>query len=337
MPTWWRPARDEVVAGIDHELFPDFAVSVSYTYRHYDRFLFYPRIGMTTADYVPGAVSTGNLPDGTRYSIQTFTPIAARVAAGNNGRFATNSDDYTQKFSGVEFSATKRLSNKWMFRLAASYNDHKEYYGASIPVVIDEERGGVAAGNPTRLDVDTLNDGGQIGSRSAGSGAGDVFINGKWAVNANALYQLPWDMEIAASVFGKQGTPFPFFQNVALGQDGTQRVLVTPEVDSERFSDLWNMDLRLAKNFRAGGANMTFTADLFNVFNSNTELNRQRNLGSARFNELTDYLSPRILRFGIEAGLLVVAGRPTRPPRSLVFVPHGPGGVPRGRFSLRSI
>ena len=35
---------------------------------------------------------------GPRYSIQTFTPIAARVAAGNNGRFATNSDDYTQKF-----------------------------------------------------------------------------------------------------------------------------------------------------------------------------------------------------------------------------------------------
>ena len=28
---------------------------------------------------------------------------------------------------------------------------------------------------------------------------------------------------------------------------------------------------------------MTLTADLFNVFNSNTELNRQRNLGSARF------------------------------------------------------
>ncbi len=296
------PRTREIVAGIDHELFPDFAVSVSYTYRSYDRFLTYPRIGMDASDYVAGTVARGNLPDGTPYAIQTFNPIAAAVTAGNNGRFATNSDDYSQKFNGVEFSATKRLSNKWMFRLALGWNDHKEYYDAAVPVVVDEERGGVAAGNPTRLDVDTLNSGGQVGSRSAGSGAGDVFINGKWAVNANALYQLPWNMEIAASLLGKQGTPFPFFQNVALGLDGTQRVLVTPNVDSERFEDLWNLDLRLAKNLRAGGANMTFTADLFNVFNSNTELNRQRNLGSARFNELTDYLSPRILRFGMRLG-----------------------------------
>ena len=108
-----------------------------------------------------------------------------------------------------------------------------------MPVVIDEERGGVAAGNPTRLDVDTLNSGGQIASRSAGSGAGDVFINGKWAVNASLLYQLPWKLEVAASLFYKQGTPYPVLhQTMALGLDGTQRVLVTPEVDSERLDTL---------------------------------------------------------------------------------------------------
>jgi len=141
-----------------------------------------------------------------------------------------------------------------------------------------------------------------VASRSAGSGSGDIFINGKWAVNANVLYQVGWGVELAASVFGKQGTPSPYFRSVALGQDGTQRVLLTPLVDTDRLDNLWNLDLRLAKNVSAGGANMTFTADLFNVFNSNTELNRQRNLGSARFGELTDYLSPRILRFGMRLG-----------------------------------
>jgi Carboxypeptidase regulatory-like domain/TonB-dependent Receptor Plug Domain len=301
-PDLQAPRTGEVVAGLDRELMPNFAVSVSYTFRHYDRFQFYPRNGMSAADYVPGTPVTGTFPDGTAYSIPTFNPIPARVTAGNNGRFATNSDDYTQRFHGVEFSANKRLSDKWMFRLAVGYNDHKEYYGAAVPVVVDEERGGVASGNPTRLDVDTLNSGGQVASRSAGSGSGDIFINGKWAINANGLYQLPWGMEVAASLFGKQGTPYPYFRTVALGQDGNQRVLLTQNVDSDRLDDLWNLDLRLAKNLKAGGANMTFTADLFNVFNSNTELNRQRNLGSARFGELTDYLSPRILRFGMRLG-----------------------------------
>jgi hypothetical protein len=301
-PDLVAPRTTEVVAGIDRELFANFAVSVSYTFRHYDRFQFYPRNGMTVADYAPGTPVTGTFPDGTAYNIPTFIPNAAAVARGNNGRFMTNADDYTQRFSGLELAATKRLSNKWMFRLAASYNDHKEYYDAATPVVVDEERGAVAAGNPTRLDVDSLVDGGQVASRSAGSGSGDIFINGKWAVNFHGLYQLPWSMEFAASIFGKQGTPYPYFRSVALGQDGTQRVLLTQKIDSDRLDNLWNVDLRLAKNVRAGGANMTFTADLFNVFNSNTELNRQRNLGSARFGELTDYLSPRILRFGLRLG-----------------------------------
>jgi hypothetical protein len=301
-PDLVAPRTGEIVAGFDRELFPDFGVSISYTYRHYDRFLTYPRIGMSASDYSPGAVVSGTLPDGSPYRVQTFNPNAPAVNAGGSGRFATNSDDYSQTFHGVELAATKRLSHNWMFRLAASYNDHTEQYDASVPVVIDEERGGVAAGNPTRLDVDTLNSGGQVASRSAGSGAGDVFINGKYAVNASMLYQLPWKLEVAASLFYKQGTPYPFFINQSLGLDGTQRVLVTPQVDSERLDTLVNLDLRLAKNFKAAGSNITLTADVFNVFNSNTELNRQRNLGSARFGELTDYLSPRVLRLGMRLG-----------------------------------
>jgi len=118
-------------------------------------------------------------------------------------------------------------------------------------------------------------------------------------INASGMYQLPWKMEIAANLFGKQGTPYPQFVNVALGRDGTQRVLLTPEVDSERYSDLWNLDLRMAKNLSFGPRGLVLTADLFNVFNSNTELNRQRNLGSTQFRLLTDNLSPRVLRLGL--------------------------------------
>jgi hypothetical protein len=109
-------------------------------------------------------------------------------------------------------------------------------------------------------------------------------------------------LEIAANVFGKQGTPFPLFVNAALGRDGTQRVLVTPSVDYFRFKDLWDLDLRLQKNLKFGRGNALISLDLFNVFNSNTELNRQRNLKSASFNLLTDNLSARILRLGLRLG-----------------------------------
>jgi hypothetical protein len=74
---------------------------------------------------------------------------------------------------------------------------------------------------------------------------------------------------------------------------------VTDELDTNRFDTLWNLDLRWAKNLRFGTrSNLQFIADLFNVFNSNTEITRERNAGSTNFLVLGSNLSPRILRLG---------------------------------------
>jgi hypothetical protein len=43
-------------------------------------------------------------------------------------------------------------------------------------------------------------------------------------------------------------------------------------------------------------------ADLFNVFNANTELVRNRNAASPTYGQLSQNLSPRILRFGLRVG-----------------------------------
>jgi len=79
-------------------------------------------------------------------------------------------------------------------------------------------------------------------------------------------------------------------------------VLVSPEVDTFRFDDIWNLDLRAAKTFQYDRMNLQLVADLFNVMNANTELNRQRNIASPSFGRLTQNLSPRILRFGVRVG-----------------------------------
>jgi hypothetical protein len=89
---------------------------------------------------------------------------------------------------------------------------------------------------------------------------------------------------------------------VSLGQDATQRVLVTPAVDYLRYGNLWDLDMRVQKTLKFGRGNAVISLDLFNVFNSNTELNRQRNLKATTFDLLTDNLSPRILRLGLRLG-----------------------------------
>jgi len=109
-------------------------------------------------------------------------------------------------------------------------------------------------------------------------------------------------MEVAGNLFGRQGTAFPYFRQVSLGLDSSLRVLVSDRVDSVRFPDLWNLDLRWAKNFNPGRLNSQLTVDLFNVTNTNTELNRIRNVASPNFGRITDNISPRIVRFGVRFG-----------------------------------
>jgi hypothetical protein len=79
-------------------------------------------------------------------------------------------------------------------------------------------------------------------------------------------------------------------------------VLVSPEIDTFRLDDIWNLDLRATKYATLGRVQATFVADLFNVLNSNVALNRQRNIASASFNRITQNLSPRILRVGVRLG-----------------------------------
>ena len=133
-------------------------------------------------------------------------------------------------------------------------------------------------------------------------GAGDVFIHGRWQLSANGMYVFPYDIEVGASLFGRQGYPFPIYQNVRLGLDSTRRVLVSPNLDTFRLDNLWDLDMRVSKQVKLHRLNATLIADVFNVFNSNTELVRNRNVGSSTFDQLAQNLSPRIVRFGFRVG-----------------------------------
>jgi hypothetical protein len=285
-----------IIIGFDRELAPNFAFQFNYTYSKVTDHPMFPFIGVSTADWQALPNLVGTTPDGISYNIPLFQPNPTIVAANGGGRILTNFDGYFTTFNGIEVSLNKRMSNRWQMRLAAAWNNPREHYDDIVPVSEN--------GSPTRSDIFPLTDGGQWAPRSAGSGSGDVFVNQRWSFNVNGAYQLGYDMEVAGNLFGKQGTPYPYYVNAALGREGTTRILVTEDLDTIRFEDLWNLDLRWSWNPRFGGrANLQFITDLFNVFNSNTEITRERNAGSTNFRVLGSNLSPRILRFGVRVGL----------------------------------
>jgi hypothetical protein len=300
-PNLKAPVTQSIVAGVDRELMPNLALQLNYSYtRTSDLFGNFannitPRVGVTLADYAPGTPLTGTLPDGTAYSIPTFIPNAAKVTAGGSGFLLTNVPGYTTDYHGVEVGLVKRLSNKWMGRAGFSFNNAREHFD-SAAAMIDLN------GNPTRTVTEALVDGGQFAPQSGGSGAGTIYINAKWQFNANAMYQAPYGIEVSGNVFGRQGYPFPLVRQQTLGNDARLQVLVTPEIDTFRYPNLWNTDLRAAREFRFNQVKIRGIIDAFNVFNANTALVRVNNITAANLNTLAQNLSPRIFRVGLVVG-----------------------------------
>ena len=260
-----------------------------------------PRVGVSLADYTAGPTLTGSLPDGSTYSVPTFIANQAKVTEGGSGFLLTNWDGYYTDYHGLEVSAVKRLSNRWMGRVGVSLNNAREHYA---PAAMYDTNG-----NPTRTITEPLVDGGQLAPQP--QSPGNIYVNARWQFNANGMYQATHGIELAANVFGRQGYPFPLFRTQTLGPDNLQW-LVTPQIDTFRYSNVWDTDLRIARAFTFRTVNIRLIGDLFNALNANTTLVRNNNVLSTAFNTIGQNLSPRILR----AGLVVVPGTKTYAPRN---------------------
>jgi hypothetical protein len=310
------PKTDEAIFGFDHELMSDFSVGMNFTYRHYSDLVgtryektqggndFYTRADWVVSSTHP--VAGGNFTQpaangGNTISLPTVPVyvIKSGVPAPTFG-VITNLPGYTQRFEGVELTATKRMSHKWMLRGNASWNSYTEQCSAE------------AFPNPMPYVGNCP--GGQVAPRSAGSGAfGNVFINSKWNFNLTGLYQLPWDLNVGASLTGRQGYPAPWVDQVRGINGGAtyvvnfapnrQEVILQP-VGTTRFDNVYEFDLRAAKDFRfMNRVGLTLSADLFNVPNQRTVLQRQTRLftSGASFatgDTITEMQSPRIWRLG---------------------------------------
>jgi hypothetical protein len=314
-----NPKRDhEVVLGIDREVGQNFAIGAAYTWRKANDWFYRPRIGgacgavpesgncriIQPNEYTANAPSTAN-----GFTGFTYSPNAALVTAGGGGRLSTNAPGYHTTFNGFELSMVKRLSNKWMGRVAFSFNDWTEHWDGQPFGVGSGGFPATTSGNPTREERDPQVNGGQFAALSGGSGKASFYTSVKWQLYANALVQMPWGTELSGALFGKQGGPYPISLNLSAGRDGTLRALGTPEIDTNRYDDVWNLDLRLAKTIKLGGSGLTLAAEWFNVFNNNVVLSRSRFANAGAFTStiagaesgmgrIEEILVPSIFRFG---------------------------------------
>ncbi|HUO85269.1 MAG TPA: hypothetical protein VM534_09160, partial [Thermoanaerobaculia bacterium] len=297
------PQTDEFIIGFEHELMPEFTVGVNYTHRVFDNFIwartertpgsndFY-----TSADYVPGGVVTGTTPDGTTYS-QPYWVLDEVVSAYS---VIMNRPDYEQTYKGIELTAVKRMSNRWMLRGNVSWNDWKQNVGPN------------GFTDPTSLltGYGCSNCDGEIvvqGSGGTSGAKGGVYINSEWQYVVTGVYQIPViETNFGLNLSGRQGYPTPYVHttNIIGNEFGRKGVLVNG-VDGARLEDIHVLDLRLSKELRLQGVGLTLSVDAFNVTNEQTVMQRNlllrqgSNAGAARpGGRITELVSPRVFRVG---------------------------------------
>ena len=294
-PDLKAPRTHEFVVGLDRELMPNFGMTAAFTWRRFNDPLWFPLIGVTSADYVEDGRITDTLP-GLGSIDQPYYALLEEAAPLGGGTVLSNREGYHRTFRGFELSATKRLSNRWMGRFAFSWNDEREYFDDPSLSIQD----------PTPSPEEPLKDGGPVTRESTGSSKSEIYLVApKYQFVANGFYEGPWGVNFGANLLVRQGFGKPYYADEVGTNDpvdSAKDVLVVDDVGDFRLPTLTTFDFRAEKAFTFGQRRLAFDVDVFNVFNTATVLGRQYDVqatGDTGFDNVLEIMNPRIIRFGL--------------------------------------
>jgi hypothetical protein len=249
-------------------------------------------------DYQPVTVTT-TLPGGRVVPVTFYT--LERGVFTRNGQILVNGDR-TQRFQAASLVVTRRLSYHWLLRGHFTVDSWRWQHTGGLPDPTEGPAGGARDGDPVLT--------------ASGAGAGPkayVYIGAKWTGSLNALYQVmpeqAWGFDVAGNFTARQGYPLPYYISQPVDVNGNysgvprEAVLAAGSPASVRAANVYDLDLRIAKELTFHDWALTLGVDCFNVFNSSTVLQRVANLGVASRSPGTggfvyEVLDPRIVRFG---------------------------------------
>jgi hypothetical protein len=287
---------DEIVLGLQHELFPGIAVSANYIYRKYDDFRWTVNDGVSSENY---RTVTGPAANVTCYSAENVTTACPSltwyeptIPIGGRKRVLTNRPDYNRSYNGFELSLTKRYSKRWYANVSYAFNSAVDHY--------DSNRAFTSADpNTDQTNIDKL-DNAQWATESGGSGVANVWVNAKWVARATAVYTLPWDIQVSGFLNGHQGYILPYGYTTPARANGATAVTVLLDTFGEsRLPSFWQFDFKVERAIQINRMRLRPQATVYNLANTNTVLARQRNIGSASFNNVTQILGPRVVQVGM--------------------------------------
>jgi hypothetical protein len=287
-PNLKDPRTDEVLVAFQRELMNNVSFSTSWVQRWYNDQTVNTNIGIPRDQYTARSfadagpdnlVNTGDDRAVTFFDVNT-------AFLGRDAFFRTNFPG-TQRYKGLEFTLTKRMSNRW------------QMIGSYVWSRLDGDRT-LDPNDPNNL-VDTMR---------TGSGADDQ----PHAFKLLGSYQAPWGVTVGANYQALTGLPRDRVLSVALRQ-GTTNLLVDNR-GAYRADFLNLLSFRADKSFRLGRSNRaSVVAELHNLLNSSAgqvgygtltrSFANQAAFDAARlttsyFGRVQEIVAPRVFKLGFK-------------------------------------
>lgn len=246
-------------------------------------------------DYRLAEVLRGQLPDGSPYAVPVYE-LRPGIAA--TGEWLLDNGDRSQRYSATTLRLERAMSAGWMLRGNVTWSDWRWHLGHWFTHRDDPTDLAPTGAGPTD------DDGGVVAPRSSD---GRILINSRWSFDVVASRQVArrraWGFDLGLAIHGREGFPVAYSATTVDPTLGVRSVQATPEVDTYRLDDLLSVDLRLAKDLQVGPLRLTVLADVFNLLDADTVLERETSLASPQADRVRETQNPRVIRFGLRLGL----------------------------------
>jgi hypothetical protein len=293
-----RPYSEEISAGYEKQLWRDLRVAATYYYRTKKNLYGSENAAVSKSDYTPitmlndpvtglPTVPIINGLTGKPMTLFNFNPTPSRPLTFNN--LITNIpvlDD--NSYHAVEFTAVKRLSNKWQVLAGFTIQRQKGVNGRGF----SDEATGDNFTDPN-LDINRNNN--------------YLNLDSTYVFKVDSTYELPW--KFGTSVNFQHYTGFPIqptetfggYPNSGLNQF-SETVFLQP-AGIQRLPSVNQLNLRLSREFAFNERwRLTPTVDFFNVTNSQTtiaEVSQYTSPGGGFYLKPALAINPFVTRFGL--------------------------------------
>ena len=288
-PNW--PYSDEVTVGVEHQVMRDMRVGAMYYYRTNRDQLAVRNRAVPTSAYTPFTATIPNGPNGaTTMTVYNLNP----AFNGRQDNFLDNDPYLDTKYTGVEFTANKRLSRNW--QMVAG-------------LTIGKNTGGLNSGgtNPGQSDVATIGGfaGGELNDPNNTRFSNGIIGNdSEVAFRLSGSYRLPGAVSLAGTLISNSGYPYVSTYSVtrasvapAVALTRASQTVFLSQRGEERYDAVTMVDLRISRPIKFGTRSFNPQLDIFNIGNAATVVRYNPAVG-ATYLTPGEILAPRIIRVG---------------------------------------